>query len=191
MSLDHILLGLLREPASGYDLGKAFEATAAHFWSAHLSQIYPTLKRMEAEGWLTSREEPSERGPARKVYRRTEAGQDELGRWLLDDPEVDDPRLAYLGQLYFMGEVGDAAATARFVRRLRKRFRERLAALEAIDRAWADEDPRYPDRLPDDAFHQHVTLRAGLRVHRARLAWCEETLERLARRSTIETGETP
>ena len=40
MSLDHILLGLLREPATGYDLGNAFSENVRHFWSAELSQIY-------------------------------------------------------------------------------------------------------------------------------------------------------
>ena len=50
MSLDHILLGLLREPATGYDLGNAFSENVRHFWSAELSQIYPALKRLEQRG---------------------------------------------------------------------------------------------------------------------------------------------
>ena len=54
MSLDHILLGLLREPATGYDLGNAFSENVRHFWSAELSQIYPTLKRLEQRGMLRS-----------------------------------------------------------------------------------------------------------------------------------------
>lgn len=189
MSLRHILLGLLEEPASGYDLGKAFEATAAHFWSAHLSQIYPTLKRLEEKGWLTSRQEASEQGPDRTVYRRTEAGREALGAWLRDEPQVDEPRLAYLGQLYFMAEADDPEVTARFLRRLRERFRERLAALEAIERHWTEHDPRFPDDLPDAGFHMHATLRCGLRVNRARIAWCEETLERLERRG--DTSDAP
>ncbi|MYK68861.1 MAG: PadR family transcriptional regulator, partial [Gammaproteobacteria bacterium] len=44
MSLDHILLGLLRDPATGYDLKSAFSERIRHFWSAELSQIYPALK---------------------------------------------------------------------------------------------------------------------------------------------------
>lgn len=182
MSLEHILLGLLEEPASGYDLGKEFEASAAHFWSAHLSQIYPTLKRMEEKGWLTSRREASQRGPDRTVYRRTEAGREALDAWLREDPEVDAPRLSYLGQLYFMDQAEDPDLTARFLRTLRERFRERLAALEAIEHGWSQADPRFPDALTDAGFHMHATLRAGLRVNRARIAWCEETLERIERR---------
>ncbi len=47
MSLQHILLGLLREPASGYDLKAYFDKSVRYFWAAELSQIYPTLQRME------------------------------------------------------------------------------------------------------------------------------------------------
>jgi PadR family transcriptional regulator AphA len=55
MSLDPILLGLLREPASGYDLKALLDHGIGHFWAAELSQIYPTLKRLEKDGFLTSR----------------------------------------------------------------------------------------------------------------------------------------
>ena len=54
MSLDHVLLGLLREPASGFDLKGMFDQGIGHFWAAELSQIYPTLKRLERQGWLRS-----------------------------------------------------------------------------------------------------------------------------------------
>ena len=52
MSLQHILLGLLREPASGYDLKAYFDSSVRYFWAAELSQIYPTLQRMEKSGRL-------------------------------------------------------------------------------------------------------------------------------------------
>ena len=55
MSLPHILLGMLREPATGYDLGKRFKQSLAHFWHADLAQIYPTLKKLEQQGFLKSK----------------------------------------------------------------------------------------------------------------------------------------
>lgn len=183
MSLEHVLLGLLERPASGYDLGREFEETAAHFWSAHLSQIYPTLGRMEEKGWLTSHAEPSDRGPDRKVYSRTSDGRRELERWLRGEPEGHASRVAYLGQLFFLGQLDDLAETRRMLVELRERFRERLAALEEIERGWAAEDDRFPDALPSGPFHHLLTLRAGLWVHRARVAWCDEALELLDRRA--------
>ena len=67
MSLEHILLGLLREPASGYDLKVVLDHGIGHFWAAELSQIYPSLKRLEKQGLLRSRRTASQRGPGRIV----------------------------------------------------------------------------------------------------------------------------
>ena len=38
MPLEHILLGTLARPASGYDLKAGFESSARHFWYAELQQ---------------------------------------------------------------------------------------------------------------------------------------------------------
>ena len=107
MSLEHILLSLLDQPASGYDLKREFEAGAATFWPAQLSQVYPTLKRLEARGLLESKSQSSNKGPERRTYVRTETGRQELERWLRSSPQVGRERFAYLGQLSAMGLLGD------------------------------------------------------------------------------------
>ena len=49
MSLKHALLGLLtHQPMTGYELKQFFDSSIQHFWNAELSQIYPTLKSLEA-----------------------------------------------------------------------------------------------------------------------------------------------
>lgn len=189
MSLDHILLGLLRTPASGYDLKKEFESSAAHFWSAHLSQIYPTLKRMEEQGWLTSTTVPSDRGPDRRVYELTPEGRKELESWLRQQPRLDDPRLPHIAQLYFLGELDDPDTSLRIARGIRRRYQERLRALEAVEQEWADSDPDYPDELGVEDFHKLLALHAGIRVGRARVAWSDEMLERMEERWGAESGD--
>ncbi len=44
--------------------------------------VYPALARCERAGWVEAHYVPSERGPARKYYRLTPAGADELTRSL-------------------------------------------------------------------------------------------------------------
>ena len=39
MSLKHIMLGMLREPHSGYDIKKQFEKSLKNFWRAELSHF--------------------------------------------------------------------------------------------------------------------------------------------------------
>ena len=188
MSLPHILLGLLRQPASGYDLKAEFEQGIRHFWSAELSQIYPTLKRMEAKGWLSSATEPSDRGPDRRVYMRTEAGQGELLRWLGGAPRVGAERFAYLAQIAFMDELGDFRRTLEFMRALKARLAAWEAELRAIEAGVFAALPGYPDDLPPEELHHHVTLRMGLHTLAAKLAWCDETIARLERRLASTTG---
>lgn len=53
MSLSHVILGWLSyERMTGYDLNGAIEISTQHFWSTSQSQIYRTLKKLKAEGWV-------------------------------------------------------------------------------------------------------------------------------------------
>jgi PadR family transcriptional regulator, phenolic acid-responsive transcriptional regulator len=183
MSLDHILLGLLREPASGYDLKRVFDERISHFWAAELSQIYPTLRRLEERGLLRGRQVAARRGPGRRLYAITPEGRRALRAWLRGEPQFGDERFAYIAQLHLMDELGDVAQTIRFVRRLRDYFSSKLAALRAIDRDWVAADPRYPDALPLQEFHIHLTLRKGLYSLEAHIRWCDECLSRLRARA--------
>ncbi len=178
MGLDYILLGLLRQPASGYELKRIFDQSIGHFWAAELSQIYPTLKQLEKRGWLRARSVDSQRGPGKLVYRTTTAGRTALREWLESGPQLGDERFAYLAQVYFMDELGDDNKTLQFLLRLRESVRRKIDTLRAIERRWAEEDPRYPDQLPAFDFHVHLTLRMGVLALAAKLKWCDESIRR-------------
>ena len=188
MSLDHILLGLLRDPATGYDLKSAFRERIRHFWSAELSQIYPTLKRLERRRMLRSRVEPSPKGPNRKVYSLTDTGREELERWLRGGPAVGTERFAYLAQLYFMDEVGDLRETRAFMTELRDHLARWLAQLKSLEQdliaAHGD-----PERYGDAGFHRFATLRMGIHSIASKVAWCDETLTAIDRRLGARSGE--
>ena len=182
MSLDHILLGLLREPASGYDLRRAFSETVAHFWSAELSQIYPTLKRLEQRGLLRSRREPSSRGPDRRVYSLTSEGEAELHRWLRTDPVVGTERFTYLAQLFFMDAVNDLERTRAFMTALRSHLWSQLAELRALERDIVTAHGHGPEHYTDAGFHRFATLRMGIHSIGAKVTWCDLTLTAIDRR---------
>ena len=61
MALEHaILVSLLEQPGSGYELARRFERSIGHFWTATHQQIYRVLKRMESDGWVDVREVPQQ-----------------------------------------------------------------------------------------------------------------------------------
>jgi DNA-binding PadR family transcriptional regulator len=182
VSLEHILLGLLREPASGYDLKAVLDHGIGHFWAAELSQVYPTLKRLEKQKLLRSRRAASKRGPGRIVYEITASGRKELAAWLRNEPEFGDMRHTFLAQIYLMDELSDLPHTLRFLEQLHTRWAARLAALKNKEKEWSQRYPEFPDDLPLAAFHQHLTLRMGEHAHQGWLEWCEESIRRVRAR---------
>lgn len=179
MSLDHLLLGALREPASGYDLKAQFDAAFRYFWPAELSQIYRTLRRLEDEGLLASRAAPSEKGPERRVYRITKRGRTALRRWLAAGPSVGDDRHAYVAQAFFLDELANPDAQEDFFRALHDEFTARHAALEATAKEWAAEDAGYPDRLPEAERFRQFTLELGIAKTETIARWAASCLDRL------------
>lgn len=182
--LDHILLGMLRTPASGYDLKQEFEMSIRHFWTAELSQIYPALKKLERKRLLRSSPAPRAKGPPRRLYQTTSQGHAVLRDWLSQEPIIADERFPYIAQLYFMDELDDPRQTARFIEAYRTRIEALRVKLTGLERLWRQQDPRYPNELPAHDFHVHLTLRLAIAIAEAKLQWCDATLRSLAKRST-------
>lgn len=103
MSLRYALLALLNvEPMTGYDLFKEFETSVGHVWHAPDSQIYPELRRMEAEGLLEGEEIPWGPRGKKRQYHVTEAGLLAFQNWMnttLEYARIREPahlKAAYL-----------------------------------------------------------------------------------------------
>ena len=181
MSLKYILLGMLNEPASGYDLKDRFQNSVQHFWAAELAQIYPLLGKMEEMGWLNSQAVNSSHGPPRKLYARTDTGLAALVAWLNEGPEFKPDRIPWLAQVFFLNEI-PSSERSQFIRQLKAKFEIRLAALEQIEHEWQQEDSNYPDQLADTEFYPQLTLQLGMSRYRATIQWCDECLQRISLR---------
>jgi Transcriptional regulator PadR-like family len=75
----YALLGLLSfdRELSGYDLKKWADSSLRFFyWSPAVSQIYSELKRLDAMGYVTSREVPQDELRNKRVYRITDEHDD-------------------------------------------------------------------------------------------------------------------
>jgi DNA-binding PadR family transcriptional regulator len=111
MSLRYALLALLRVgPLSGYDLQKQFSLSVGHVWHAPDSQIYPELRKMEAEHLIEGEEQPRGQRATRRVYHVTDAGNQAFLTWMhtpLEYARVRDP--AHLRAAYLEAATPDAA----------------------------------------------------------------------------------
>src|ERR1700726_4274166 len=82
-----VILGMIAfGRTTGYDIKQTVDRTTRHFWAASYGQIYPELKRLEDQGLVRGRPEPSG-ARARTVYQLTEAAERGLRGWLASEDE--------------------------------------------------------------------------------------------------------
>jgi DNA-binding PadR family transcriptional regulator len=165
MSLPHAILGVLEaRPMTGYELTRFFESTARWVWSAPQSQIYPLLRRLEAEGLIVGEEQLRGEKLKRTSYSLTEAGLADLRDWLAephDEPPVRDPLLL---QTLFLDTVEPADAE--------RVLTAHLHALEAGIEQWtvhrnrllARDTPLLRERLASRDTADHARI-AALKAH--------------------------
>jgi DNA-binding PadR family transcriptional regulator len=189
MSLDHILLGILRVPASGYDIKQQFDQVFSHFWAADLPQIYRTLNRMESAGLLSVTQEASDKGPERRVYRITPAGWQALRAWLTTAPTLTTERIGHVAQTFFLGALEDDRAALDFMHALRAELDRELGVLQEIAKQWAAQDPSYPDCADRDDFYAQLTLDLGIQKLTAKTAWVGRCVRRIEDRIREESRE--
>ena len=167
----YALLGLLSlGPRSGYDLKKLIDRSIAHFWSESFGQIYPILRRLEAEGLARRRSQRQDGKPDRQVYSLTTKGQEELQRWLEQPARPEGFRSELLLKL-FLGAHVSPEVSIRQIRDYRKRQQARLATYAGIEKRLRTEGAAHPD-LP----YWLLTLRHGQRRAAALSRWSDEAL---------------
>jgi PadR family transcriptional regulator AphA len=142
MSLRHTLLAILHwTPLHGYALR---EAARSYAWLYPMSNtnIYPTLASLEGEDFVSHHEVVVE-GRLRKVYSISEAGRDELRRWLADPgPEVTILRDPGLLKVCFLQPAALGAALPWVQRDLDSVSRE-VAHAEKVIETLGDRLPKF------------------------------------------------
>lgn len=87
---------------TGYEAYKYFQTSVGYVWHAPDSQIYPELRRMEADGLLESKETPMGKKGKRKTYYITDAGREDFRRWVNEPAEyVRERDPVHLRAAYF------------------------------------------------------------------------------------------
>jgi PadR family transcriptional regulator AphA len=164
-----VILGMIAfGRRTGYDIKQLVDKSTRHFWAASYGQIYPELRRLEQQGLVRSRSEPSG-GRARTVYELTDEGERALRDWLTSDAELTwEMRDEGMLKLFFSDyvPVERRLELIRAMRALQERKRAQLCQL----------DTNSPEMRPG----QRLTLELGLGLTGWLIDWCEETERSLA-----------
>lgn len=77
--LDLAVLGLLKERAMhGYELKRQLAQRLGFFWTVSFGSLYPTLKKLEAGGFVERMPDTDGRSRRRQVYRITDTGEQQF-----------------------------------------------------------------------------------------------------------------
>jgi DNA-binding PadR family transcriptional regulator len=111
---------------TGYDVKRFSEYSTRFFWGVSFGQIYPELRRLEAQGLVAAEDDPRG-GVKRRAYRLTNAGRTRLREWLTSaEPLLFEYRDEGLLKLFF-GDLLDREETLANLRRVRDEHREDAA----------------------------------------------------------------
>lgn len=162
-ALRYALLGLLAgSPGTGYGLKKRFAIELASSWYAETSQIYPELARLVEEGLIS---EVSRGARGSRTYSITDAGMDELVRWLTETEPNRASRNESLMRLFFFFLLDDEESAELF-RKETEYHRQILAGYEDWKERLAKTNV-YTER-----FNQ-IVLDWGIRYEQAFIEWLE------------------
>lgn len=173
MSLAYVILGLLQQQErTGYDLkNECFNQCIAHVWQADQAQIYRTLDKLEAQGWITSTVEIQHDRPNRKVHCITEAGEAEFARWLQTHQPLPILREPLLAQLHFAAQLPNEA----IIHLLEQEFAARckkLAECEAISVPFLDNEA-----APREQKMHRLVLELVTRREQTYLDWLKDAIK--------------
>ena len=135
-----LILGMVRMgKRTGYEIKQLVDVSARFFWTTSYGQIYPELKRLEADGLISGEPEPTG-GRSRTVYSMTPAGEAALDEWLASGDElVWELRDEGLLKLFFSAER-DPEAVHEHLRRVRERSESVAAHLRSLRTDEGDPD---------------------------------------------------
>ncbi len=167
-----IMALLTIQPMSGYDVRRAL-ASIGGFWHESDGQIYPTLKKLVADGLAVKAVERQEGKPDRHVHSLTPAGQEAITEWLRLTAVPTRLRDELLLKLFF-GHLLSPEDSRHQLEQYQTQMQENLAQyvhLQEVLLEHMKESPELPFRL--------MTVRNGIMTAQAALDWCAECLQTL------------
>jgi PadR family transcriptional regulator, regulatory protein AphA len=172
--LKNILLGLLDYGnMTGYELKQTIDNSTGHFWHAHHSQIYTTLRQMEKDGLVTSVFAQKDDALKRRVYTLTEQGKIELTNWLNTPMEDVQPlKEDFLVRIFFSGKRDPQKVLDELA--LQKRIHQiTLNGYENLKKCMPYHDHPKASDMPDQQKYWNLTLEMGLLYEKMYLEWLD------------------
>jgi PadR family transcriptional regulator AphA len=181
----YVILGVLaiHPHQSGYEIRRTIQQSVGFFWGESFGQIYPTLKRLAAEGLIAPSNSGASSRTNRQQYSITPDGHACLQDWLAVPYRDDPPRDEFLLKLFFAHGAAPGVSIDQ-VRQFQDKNRRLLATLqklESLARVHNSQNPGFPFWM--------LTLSFGTAQLRSALEWSESALAMLSSAETSPPGQ--
>ncbi len=168
--IDMVILGLLsHEDLSGYDIKKRIDTGISFFWKGSFGNIYPALKEMEGQGFITKKDS-SVGGRERITYHITADGKTLLKNWLKEEEASNELRYETLLKLFFGGNLNKEVSIHNI-----EVFEEQITKDLLILKTYSKKLKENLDE--DDHKYFYLTVSFGIESYEAYLKWAKKAKE--------------
>jgi PadR family transcriptional regulator, regulatory protein AphA len=178
--IKYILLGFLNyQPMTGYEIKQTMDHSVSHFWHAYHSQIYTTLRQMEADALVVSEFVHTEGQPDRRVYSLTDAGRAELKTWLDQSlTEMSPIKEELILHLFFSARRDKSSVLAELTLQ-RELHLKKLNEYHGMTTENIEENAKSYPELKRDAIFWRLTLNMGISYEKMYVDWLDQTIQEI------------
>ncbi|MEM7466361.1 MAG: PadR family transcriptional regulator [Pseudomonadota bacterium] len=184
MSLRYAILASLdSQPQTGYAIAREFDSGVGYFWHATHQQIYRELRKLTDEALVEFEQIQQDSKPSKKQYLITASGRGALSEWLTTPTEIQpirDPLLVKISA----GHLTEPDVLAREILAHRARFDERLKVFQRYEQTYRE----CGNSVPVKQQYLYLTLRRGIIVCEAWIAWADEALAFLSAETSAQNS---
>jgi PadR family transcriptional regulator AphA len=178
VSLRYFVLGLLaQQRMSGYDIKRYLKVLSWLMGSPSSGSLYPVLRSLLEEGFVSVEIVPGLDKPPRKIYSIEEAGKQELHAWI-EQPVVSDASLKAFVMRLLLADNFPPASLAAYLQQRRKQVAAHQTDLTRMTNALGT----------GTDLGLFLALNYGLELASAEVTWLDSTLAELAEHQSVETG---
>jgi DNA-binding PadR family transcriptional regulator len=176
LSPEYVLLGFLyRLPCHGYELHQRLLEVFGNIWHASQSQTYNILKRLEAQGFITSTIIEQEKLPPRQLLQITESGSERFITWLNNPTKssVHAIRVEFVTRLYFMHQYYP------------QKTHEMIRVQVEVVNAGLIQLHENLTNIPDGQIFDRLALELRINLLKSVISWLNECLEAFSSEKSI------
>ncbi|MDQ0222035.1 PadR family transcriptional regulator [Streptococcus moroccensis] len=168
--LPYIILGMLanEDNLTGRQITELFETEIGNFWKAAHSQVYPELKRMVKEQWVTVHDRPT--NAKERYYKITSLGQDHLNQWISEPNDTPQQKDLFSLKMFFIKDSRDPRIPLLIEAQI-DILKEQLAGFLARKSLLFDDR----EKIQENYGHYLILTRAIARCQ-GQIQWLEQSL---------------